>query len=236
MLNNLNQVEQHDYTNNIFIGTVVYNDDPLKLRRVKVKIPNLYDSEDHTELPWVAPMFMGFVANIPGNSGSMNLVPGIGAEVVVELQMGSPLHGLYLASFLRPNSVLAEFNDNYLGKYGWKDPAGNIFIVDTTDGQDTIRMYHGASGAEFKIVNNGDTSYTTPGDITVVAGGNVDVTVAGTTTLNSDGRVTINTPSEVHVNGSSVIVTGGDVVADGISLKSHVHQEQGDGAPTSPPL
>ncbi|MGQ5524828.1 phage baseplate assembly protein V [Chitinimonas sp. PSY-7] len=43
------------------------------------------------------------------------------------------------------------------------------------------------------------------------------------------------------LDGSMSIQSGdlkvsGDVVAGSISLKGHVHQEQGDGAPTSPPL
>lgn len=204
MLNNINQVEPHDYTDNIFIGRVVYNQDPLALRRVKVLIPKLFESDNPEELPWVAPMFMGFVANIPGNSGTMNLVPGIGAEVVVELQMGSPLHGLYVASPLRPNSVLSEFSENYLGKYGWKDPAGNIFIVDCTQGQVTIRMFHGPSGAEFKIINNGDTTYTTPGNLDVTVQGHTNVTVTGPVNVHSDSDINISASGNVNVAGAEI--------------------------------
>lgn len=37
------------------------------------------------------------------------------------------------------------------------------------------------------------------------------------------------------VSGGSGATVSGDVVADGISLKSHTHTEQGDGAETSLP-
>jgi phage baseplate assembly protein gpV len=206
MLNNLSQIEQHDYSKNIFIGTVVYNEDPLELKRVKVQIPNLLVG-DHSKLPWIAPMFFGLVAN-GGGGGSAHLVPAVGTDLVVEFQMGNPLYGLYMASPIRPDQLPAEFRDaDYLWTYGWKDPAGNLFLVNTKAGSNTIKVVHGSSGAEFKIEDNGDTTYNTPGVVNIVA----------------EGTVTITTPGEVHVDGSNVVVSGGDVIADGISLKTHVH-------------
>ena len=44
--------------------------------------------------------------------------------------------------------------------------------------------------------------------------------------------MTISGGSGASVQGN-VSVTGGDVSADGISLKSHTHTEQGDGNETS---
>lgn len=97
----------------------------------------------------------------------------------------------------------------------------------------------------------------TPKNLTATVGGNAIATVSGTTTLQS-GEVTIDAPS-VHITGtlsvdglitgtggmtvsggSGASVTGsisatGDVTAGAISLQSHVHTEQGDGADTSPP-
>ena len=56
---------------------------------------------------------------------------------------------------------------------------------------------------------------------------------SGDISIHASGKVVIN-DCFVAVNGGSVTVTGGDVIADGISLKNHHHMEQGDGAPTSP--
>lgn len=198
MLNTLTDVDQNDYSKNVFIGTVVYNEDPLELRRVKVQIPNLLEGPQE-QLPWIAPMFLGFVPNVPGNSGSANLVPGIGAELAIEFQMGSLLHGLYVASPLRPGSKLSEFGGaNYLRKYGWKDPAGNIFIVDTTPGQNTIRVFH-ASGTELKIENNGKMTTTVVNDNVVTVQGNTTVNTQGTTSIHSTGDVTVSSSSHVQV-------------------------------------
>lgn len=97
----------------------------------------------------------------------------------------------------------------------------------------------------------------TPKNLTATVGGNAVATVSGTTTLNS-GAVTIDAPS-VHITGtlsvdklikgtgglavsggSGAAVTGsitatGDIQAGSISLQTHVHTEQGDGADTSTP-
>lgn len=57
--------------------------------------------------------------------------------------------------------------------------------------------------------------------------------------LTVDGLLTYNNGILGHngSNGHSIVgninVTSGDVIADGIGLKSHHHTEQGDGAPTS---
>ena len=52
--------------------------------------------------------------------------------------------------------------------------------------------------------------------------------------------IDITSPGNVNVNNCDVIVTGGDVIADGISLKNHTHNQGSDGGgdsevPTDPP-
>ena len=65
------------------------------------------------------------------------------------------------------------------------------------------------------------------GDIDIVGDINMegDITLFGNITQEGNQNIT-----------GSVTVSNGDVVADGISLKQHKHMEQGDGAPTSPPM
>lgn len=56
---------------------------------------------------------------------------------------------------------------------------------------------------------------------------------SGDLTIHTTGKVIVNN-CHVQVNYGNVNVSGGDVIADGISLKNHHHIEQGDGKPTSP--
>jgi phage baseplate assembly protein V len=102
-----------------------------------------------------------------------------------------------------------------------------------------------------------DTEITVGGSVTESVGGDVSATVAGNVTVKASA-VTIDSAS-LHVTGAMTIdksltvlgglaVSGGsgasvtgsltttsDITAGGISLMSHVHTEQGDGADTSAP-
>lgn len=102
-----------------------------------------------------------------------------------------------------------------------------------------------------------DAEITVGGNVTESVGGDVSATVTGNVTVKASA-VTIDSAS-LHVTGATTIdksltvlgglavsggsgasVTGsltttGDVTAGGISLMSHVHTEQGDGANTSAP-
>ena len=54
------------------------------------------------------------------------------------------------------------------------------------------------------------------GDIAINAPNNINVDLTGAATFNTGGAT-------VTIDSSGVTVTGGDVVADGVSLKTHVH-------------
>lgn len=189
MLNNLNQVEQHDYSQNYFIGKVVDNNDPMKLRRVKCSIPNMFEEQDPGKMPWIAPMFFGMVAN-GGGKGSAHLAPAIGTELVIEFQMGSPLHGLYIASPMRPDQLPPELIDaDWQWTYGWKDPTGNIFLINSKAGSNTIRLFH-ASGTEIKIDNAGKIIVHGVSDVQVQIDGNANITTNGNVTTQTNGNET----------------------------------------------
>jgi hypothetical protein len=170
MLNNLTQFEPHDYTGQLFIGKVLSNTDPLNLRRIKVLIPNMFEQKDPTKLPWIAPLYFGPVANTPGGTaGSYNLAPQVNSEVIVMFQEGSPLHGLYIGSPIRSGNVVSSFGGaDSATTYGWKDPAGNMFLVNTKSGSRTITLIH-ASGATISISNSGAINVVSPVSIAMGA-------------------------------------------------------------------
>lgn len=57
--------------------------------------------------------------------------------------------------------------------------------------------------------------------------------MAGMVGQGGSGGATAAIEGTVRISSGNLNVNGGDVTADGISLKSHVHMEQGDGAATS---
>lgn len=67
--------------------------------------------------------------------------------------------------------------------------------------------------------------------VNVVQGGSVVVNCQSAT-VKAAGSIMLDTP-DVHVTGN--VTVDGDVTAGPISLRNHVHTEQGDGAPVSKP-
>ena len=50
-----------------------------------------------------------------------------------------------------------------------------------------------------------------------------------------DGTINININGSINITATGNINVNGDVIADGISLKNHVHLENDSGGPTDPP-
>lgn len=214
MLNNLQQLDTIDFRGHIFIGVVRFNNDPLRLERIKVSIPGVFDSSNEAELPWVAPLAEGPIPNGSG-FGSFGLVPPVGSKVFVQFQHGNPLYPVYYGSPIVQGDRVAEANVNYPNRYGWRDPRGNVFYVDTTEGGNVIRLQH-ASGTTITINNDGSVSLVAVGPI-------------------SSQAPIWNHVGDINVDGT--INSTEDVIASGVSLTTHVHSgvDRG-GSNTDPPV
>lgn len=208
-----------------FIGKVVFNDDPLKMERIKVSIPDIFEG-DHVNFPWCGPSKAGWFPNT-SSFGVFGLIPPVGTEVKVLFQRGNPLYPLYFAYPHQKEERPAEFITNYLKRYGFKDPQGNLFFIDTTPGANPQVKFAHVTGVTIIITDTGNLNVT-------VSSGDVNLSVpAGDVNVDVSAGVNIEAGNNVNVNNCDVLVTSGDVVADGISLKGHHHTEQGDGMPTS---
>jgi Type VI secretion system/phage-baseplate injector OB domain len=193
VLDNMNEQDKPDYSG-YFIGTVVSNNDPVQIERVKVTIPNLFQGGVDT-LPWIGKKKAELFPDArDGSYGTFGLVPTIGTQVIVEFQDSNPLYGLYSATPHQTNERVAEALVNYLYRYGFKDPAGNLFMVDTKPGEVAILIQH-VSGTIFRINNSGSFDLISVGDINSSA------------------------PNWNHAG----IFRPTDVIAGGVSLLGHKH-------------
>ncbi|PHV11315.1 phage baseplate assembly protein V [Chitinimonas sp. BJB300] len=219
-------------------GTITAIDHTSALCRVKT------GSLETEWLPWLE--------RRAGDTRTWN-PPTVGEQVLVlcpsgEVAAGFVLLGLYSAQKPAPDSQphthVITFPD---GAYLCYDHALGALIA---TGIKTALL--DASGSI--TAKAGQTLVAEVGDsVTIKAGGSVTID-APTTTITGNlvvqkalsfmggmsgsggagGAVaTINGAMQIQQGGLTV---SGDVVAGGVSLKSHTHQEQGDGAPTSPPL
>lgn len=108
------------------------------------------------------------------------------------------------------------------GNTEWRHPSGTLVRISESatpedlTGQDAdgsfaiTRNTDRAPGLHVRLANGGQTKF----ELVATPDGNVTMSVAGTLTVNAP---TTNWTGDITV-------TGGDVVADGISLKTHVHK------------
>ena len=175
--NQLNKSES-PYEGRLFIGKVLFNEDPLKLNRVKVFIPSVMEGPPSL-LPWVAPNNNGPVPNgrLGGELyGSQILTPPIDCELIVEFQDGNPQYSLWPASPVR--SPIPELTSCYPYGYGFKDPKGNWCLTNTLTGE--VKYVH-FSGTTIVITPSGTINVksvehinmTAVGNITMDAGANI---------------------------------------------------------------
>lgn len=228
MLTNPNDIDSVDYSEHVFIGQVVANNDPLKLERVKVRITGLYEGQVE-DLPWCAPKY----SKAFGNKAGVGVfsVPSVGTWLFVELQNGDAHFPLYTGSPVQTKADLPEADVNYPNRYGLKDPAGNLFYVDTTPGSVVVHFQH-VSGTQLTINNNGSVNLQAVDTITSVAPtwnhtGNVNIT--------GDVSITGNQDVDGNVDVTGTVDALIDVKAGplDISLVTHRHAGVTPGGGTS---
>lgn len=252
--------EDKDVKSSTFSGFVVGNDDPLKLGRVQVRIVEMYGTSSEIpdeDLPWLNIIPSSFIGNT--STTSTFGVPEIGTKVLVDYPTSNPYFGFYRGGYNSLDVRNDFFDDDYPNSYGFKDSQDNYFRINKTK---NIMELHHNSGSRFKIYQdrsmdiyhfsgtiatinpNGSVTFSVVDDVYGEIQGNCNLNIGGNTNVTCP-QVTFNSSSFV-INSPSVSIVGdithdgsgvssGDWVAGGISQTGHVHIEQGDGSPTSPP-
>ena len=154
-----------DYTA-FYRGTVVDNDDPLHFGRVRVRVPQIYGSEEQRDtnlytpniaIPWATSAIMAGAGN---NTGAY-LIPNIGDTVLVTFENGDPQLPLYFGGLLTTDGVnkfigtkdanndeyykasSEDFNTDITNKSQrvlYKSLKGATIIIDDKDGSESIKI------------------------------------------------------------------------------------------------
>lgn len=171
-------------------GVVVENNDPLKLRRIKVTIDNMLEGSID-QLPWVYPRIPYFL----GGSANATLfsIPEIGSEVEVIFPFEDPYFPFYSGHWPTAQHV-TDFDADYPDAYGFIDPAGNILRINKKMGIFELKINGNATisvsgDAIFNV--DGNVTFTASGDVSATVGGNANVTVTGDASLIATGKVNI---------------------------------------------
>lgn len=93
----------------VYRGVIEYTVDPMKLGRVKVRVPNLHSTEKSTptdHLPWAYPMhhFGG------GHDYGSYYIPPVGSTVFVQFEMGDPVRPIYFGTWWKVPYETREMN------------------------------------------------------------------------------------------------------------------------------
>lgn len=186
------------------IGTVVVNEDPMGLGRIKVRVPNLFDPAQG-DVPWVgphkkSPFGIGVGYGVYGS-------PALGSQVRIKLQDGDPHYALFEADEYPKAAANPKFKSPKT--WGFKDPKGNELFVnmETDDWQFTTH-----SGVSIKYDAQGNAVIHIPKDETTTIGGDGHTTVTGRITLNVGGDAAITVAGATTLQAASVAVTASGTV------------------------
>lgn len=206
-----------------YIGTVVENNDPLGLGRIKANVPGLYE-KDRGELPWIAPHRespFGFGKSQKGPYGWYG-VPQIDSPVKVELQDGDEHKPLYSYVHLKPHANPLFMNATH---WGYQDPSGNILDVDM---QNQIYKFTHSSGATVTFNADGTVTETNKGE-THTINGNLTITLTGNININAQGPINLTSSGVITYQASQHHFIG-PIVADGsISAAGSITDSTGSG-------
>jgi hypothetical protein len=124
----------------IYRGQVVYNLDPNKLGRIKVKVFGIFSNEIPIgNLPWAVPAFPVYTGS--GNGFGYFAVPEVGTNVFVFFEAGDFYQPVYFAS--APDAVHglpSERTTNYPYRKVAKTKSGIVIFVD--DQAKVVRLTH----------------------------------------------------------------------------------------------
>lgn len=218
--------ESNDYNGTEFFGTVVDNDDPLRLSRVRVSVPELYGDGTPTEdLPWAEPPTNAGTIGQTAEEGSFGVL-AIGSEVYLVLKGGHA--DLPRVSRLANNSRTIKTGleaTNYPHRYGFGDRTGTYGVVDREAKNAELchasetRVQVAADGTlqlsvekDFVTFVKGNKEVTVDQDLNVVTKGNVNITVTGNANIEAQNvSATVKGNLAVNTTGTTNIVNTGPI-------------------------
>lgn len=201
------EFKKHALDDKEFLGVVEFNNDPQKLGRIKIRVKEVFGTQIPTDdLPWSMPLrALMFGA---GSNLSWFSVPEVGTRVIVRFHRGSVYTPMYVAEPLSLTELIPDMSTNYPNRYGFVDPNGSMFIVDTVD--QTVKYSH-VSGTVMNIFTDGamDVDHFSGTRFQILDDGNVLATVVKSVTWDVTDDITFNA-TNINFNASDLIAMTGD--------------------------
>ena len=169
---------KHKISTDLYVGTVVSNTDPLKLARIKVRVVEVFGSNERgisdEALPYSSPsreILFGANANL-----SSIAIPKVGSKIFVMFHKGSIYSPIYTGSPYSATDKINDVDTNYPNRYAMLDENGSKLIVDT---QKKLFNYQHTSGTTIQINADGGITIKQSGDLNFDVGGDLNLRIAG---------------------------------------------------------
>ena len=195
----IEHLKRVDVLSGEFVGTVIYNSDPIKTGRVKCTIPNILVGAQ-AELPWCYPASAG-----TGGGKSTNTafaVPEIGAKVNIIFRNNDVLNPVYSGSPQTEATTNDLFNEDYPNSYGQIDSTGFYWKMNKTTKLLTV---HHPGGVEISVDATGKVIvHSTANTVRVESATKIEV-VAPEIDLTASTKVVVTAP-EIDLTASTKVV------------------------------
>lgn len=193
----------------LFEGTVVENNDPKMIGRLKVSVPGVLEG-DKEYLPWVEPRMPYFLG---GSSVSEFFsIPEIGSIVYIEFEHNSPYFCRYSSAPSGQKTRSSSISkSDYPNIWRIKDSTGFKFEVNKNTGEVQILSKHGSG---IKISETGETSILSNGSLKNLTSDGK----AGFVTSDKDESSTI-IGNSLNINVSSIKEESGDKIINSGKVK-----------------
>jgi len=196
------------------IGTVVDDKDPMNRSRVKVLIPEVYNS-DKENCPW----FTVLRPVLRGNkdaTGWVN-VPREGSKVLVVFDSGEVESGIVIGEITLGSEKSGLQQKGDPSTWGFQDENQTKFEVNVEEGFLIIHHF----GSFIKMMENGDVEVNVVKNLTGTVGENLSVSVGGDTIVDTSGSTTLKSGGSIDIEagGSIKITASGDVTVKGSTIK-----------------
>ncbi len=128
-----------------FKGIVVDNVDPQKLKRVKVKIPKKFETDDNSKLPWCFPQNAYGLGGRPDLSSF--IIPEINSELTIEFPFEDLYTPVYSGYYQNTTTTQTELADSdYPEVYGFVDSLVQWFRVNKKESKESIEWFRHLDG------------------------------------------------------------------------------------------
>lgn len=177
-------------------GFVVDNNDPLKLGRIKVTIPDVYvmENNDPSTLPWIWKFNNSFLGG--SKNSECFSVPELNSLVWVMYPLDDLEFPFYTNYPYGQSCQTNEFTEDYPNMYGFKDSSGLLVRVNKRT-KDVYVRYND----KYSLNINGET-----GKMDVFAAESVNLNTNSAINVTCSANMTINCSADVNLKANTVNV------------------------------